>query len=142
MTKERLENARHLIEELREMQEQLQYLPETSDSTRGSMLEHPYIKRTVVVSGVDESRGGQLRRQIEKHSAEVRQEMLAIEAWISSIENAELRRIFRLRYMEGKSWQQVAFALGEHDESYPRRKCKKFLEKRKLPKMPNCKCYN
>lgn len=129
MTKERMENARYLAAELRELQEQLQSLPTTQDSVKGSMAEYPYIERRMVVSGIDESRGEGLRRQIERHSAKVRKEMLEIEEWIGGIADAKMRRIFRLRYIEGKSWQQIAFAIGHHDEQYPRRKAQRFFEK-------------
>lgn len=42
MTKERMENARYLAAELRELQEQLQSLPTTQDSVKGSMLLRTY----------------------------------------------------------------------------------------------------
>ncbi len=49
--------------------------------------------------------------------------------FIESIEDSELRRIMRLRYLDGLTWQKVAYAIGEHDEQYPRRKHDRFLER-------------
>lgn len=48
--------------------------------------------------------------------------------YINCIESSELRMIFSLRYISGLSWRQIAFSIGEHDESYPRRKHMSFLK--------------
>ncbi len=52
--------------------------------------------------------------------------------YIASVEDAQMRMILSLRYVNGLSWQQVAFHIGESDESYPRRKHNKFLRKSEL----------
>ena len=49
--------------------------------------------------------------------------------YINGIEDAQMRMILSLRYVNGLSWQQVAFAIGESDKSYPRRKHNEFLRK-------------
>lgn len=49
------------------------------------------------------------------------------EDFIAQIGDSELRRIFTLRYVEGKTWQQISFALGHYDESYPRKKHNRYL---------------
>lgn len=49
--------------------------------------------------------------------------------YIHGIEDAQMRMILSLRYVNGLSWQQVAFSIGESDESYPRRKHNEFLRK-------------
>ncbi|WP_462384793.1 hypothetical protein [Intestinibacillus massiliensis] len=49
--------------------------------------------------------------------------------FIASVDDAQMRVILSLRYVKGLSWQQVAFAVGECDESYPRRKHNQFLRK-------------
>ena len=43
-----------------------------------------------------------------------------------------MRMILSLRYINGLSWLQIAFSIGEHDEQYPRKKLNRFLAKRKL----------
>lgn len=52
--------------------------------------------------------------------------------YIASIEDAQMRMILSLRYVNGLSWQQVAFEIGETDESYPRRKHNLFLRKNEV----------
>ncbi len=50
--------------------------------------------------------------------------------YIQRIEDAELRELFMLRYYDGiRSWQRIAFLMGEHDESYVRRKHNAYLKK-------------
>lgn len=49
--------------------------------------------------------------------------------YINSVDDSLMRQILTLRHVDGLSWQQVAFAIGENDESYPRRKHNEFLRK-------------
>lgn len=49
--------------------------------------------------------------------------------YINSVDDSLMRQILILRYVNGLSWQQVAFSIGESDESYPRRKHNEFLRK-------------
>lgn len=52
--------------------------------------------------------------------------------YINSVDDSLMRQILTLRYVNGLSWQQVAFAIGESDEQYPRRKHNKFLQSQQL----------
>ena len=58
-------------------------------------------------------------------------EQRRIENFISTISDSQMRIIISLRYVNGLSWQQVAYGIGEFDESYPRKKYKKFLSELK-----------
>jgi hypothetical protein len=58
-------------------------------------------------------------------------EQRRIENFISTISDSQMRIIVSLRYINGFSWQQVAYEIGEFDESYPRKKYKKFLSELK-----------
>ncbi len=50
--------------------------------------------------------------------------------WIDQVPDSELRRIYTLRYMMGKSWQQVANALGNtRSADAVQIRAKRFLEK-------------
>lgn len=54
-----------------------------------------------------------------------------IESYIESIEESEMRQIFRLRYLEGKTWKQIAFAMtGAGDGSTQYKQHKEYLRKR------------
>ncbi len=49
--------------------------------------------------------------------------------FLGEVEDSQMRQILNLRYLEGMSWQRVAFAIGEYDEQYPRKKCRRFWVK-------------
>ena len=55
-----------------------------------------------------------------------------IESYIESIEESEIRQIFRLRYLEGKTWRQIAFEMtGAGDGSTQYKQHKEYLRKRR-----------
>lgn len=56
-------------------------------------------------------------------------EQRRLENFINKIESSEMRIILSYRYINGLSWQQVAFSVGEHDESYVRKKHDAYLKK-------------
>jgi len=56
-------------------------------------------------------------------------ELNRLTRYINGIEDSQIRQILSLRYINGLSWQQIAFTIGETDESYPRRKHNTFLSK-------------
>ena len=55
-----------------------------------------------------------------------------VEDYIQSIEDSEIRRIARLRYIEDLNWRQVAVRMGRgYTESACRKKIERFLQKNK-----------
>ena len=52
----------------------------------------------------------------------------ALYDFIDGVEDSRMRQILTYRYVDGESWQQVAFKIGEVDEQYPRRLHNRFLE--------------
>ena len=50
-----------------------------------------------------------------------------LEDFLQTIPDSRLRLIFAKRYLEGKSWQAVAFAIGHYDEQYPRKLHNRYL---------------
>ena len=52
--------------------------------------------------------------------------------FIDGIPDSRLRRIFSFRYIDGLTWLQVAFKIGEHDEQYPRRLHNKYVREQAL----------
>ena len=55
------------------------------------------------------------------------EELGSLYAFIDGIPDSRLRRIFSFRYIDGLSWLQVAFKIGEHDEQYPRRLYNRYI---------------
>ncbi|WP_130861448.1 hypothetical protein [Bacilliculturomica massiliensis] len=128
MTKGELEQLRSLINEARHLQEELHSLPFTSDSVRGSMIEHPYIERTILIDGVDESRCVRLRKRLERKLADIQDEIERMEDWLDGVDDPEMRDILRMRYRNGLSWRRVAGELGYADESVVRKRYDRFLK--------------
>ena len=56
------------------------------------------------------------------------EELGCLYAFIDAIPDSRLRRIFSFRYIDGLSWLQVAFRIGEHDEQYPRRLHNRYVK--------------
>lgn len=56
-------------------------------------------------------------------------EQSRIERYINSISDSQIRTIMSFRFIDCLTWQQIAFNIGEHDESYPRRKCNAYLKR-------------
>lgn len=63
----------------------------------------------------------------ERHVC-LKKETIRIEQFINSVNDSKMRQIIILKYLEGKTWQQVAFAIGEYDEQYPRRRFNAFAD--------------
>ncbi|MCI8404068.1 MAG: hypothetical protein HFE49_04115 [Clostridia bacterium] len=128
MTKEELEQYRSIAAEIDEIRDRLNKNT-VHDTVTGSDSEFPYIRHVMSVSGVTETENNKrdmmLIRKLECKKRE-------IEAFIHSIPDSVMRRIFTYRYIDGivrPSWQWIAFKIGHYDESYPRRKHNKFLNK-------------
>ena len=128
MTKAELSQYRSIAAEIVENEERIREST-LRDSVRGSSSEFPYNLHTVSVEGLKNS--GDNSRLLKRQD-ELRRMKQRIEDFIDNIPDSLTRRIFRMRYIEGEvrpSWQWIAFKVGHHDESYPRRIHNRFLIK-------------
>ena len=67
---------------------------------------------------------------LERYVKEAESESRALIEYIESIEDRKIRELFMLRYYDGiRSWQRIAFMVGEYDESYIRKKHNAYLRK-------------
>jgi hypothetical protein len=132
MTKELLSQYIDLKEEIKMLESRLAALQKTpdqytADSVQGSLPEAPYTKYTVKIQGYDYEvnarRDAKIRRLsslIARKKEECIDKQIEIQEFINSIPDSRTRRVFTYRYIDGMSWQRIAFKLGKHDESYPR----------------------
>jgi len=81
-------------------------------------------ERMLVKEEIEASRA-LITARIQKAAAEYKR----LCRFIDSVDDSMMRQILSLRYINGLSWQQIAFSIGEHDEQYPRRKHQAFLAK-------------
>lgn len=126
MTKEQLLQYRSLKAEIAELTAEIN-MKESSAIVKGSDTEFPFTQHNIKVC-----QSGESTEALHKKRMKCRAECMEITAYIDSIDDSLLRRIFRLRYLKGKdrpSWQQIAFTIGEYDESYPRHKHNRYLRK-------------
>lgn len=128
MTAERLRQYKSIKAEIEELAEQIQML-ESSDIVQGSDKEFPYIKHNFKV---ETGECGHTRELLRKELQLLKTEYHALNEFINNIADSETRRIFRYRYIEGWTFQRIAFRMNETDESYPRRKHNKYLKNIKV----------
>jgi hypothetical protein len=110
-----------------------------TDSVKGSMPEFPYVLHNITVKGLSDDELGQkfgIKSDIEAVKAQLHDRRVAcvkeykrLNEFIAGVEDSEMRQILTLKYVYGKSFQQIAFAIGKSDEQIPRKKHDKFLEK-------------
>ena len=126
--KELLKQYRSICKEIEEKNIELKNRT-VFGAVRGSDSEFPYTQHTMQVCGVEPSKEN-TRLMTRLKSLEKQKE--TVDQFIDGIEDSLTRRIFELRYISGDcrkpSWQRIAFQIGEHDESYPRRVHNKYLK--------------
>ena len=96
---------------------------------RISGLPHPRAETESAIAAKAEV----LRAKMDARRLERMEELGRLYAFIDDISNARLRLIFSLRYLDGLTWQQIAFKIGEYDEQIPRR-----LHNQALKRMLGC----
>ena len=118
---------RSLRKERKELKQQRdELLEELLDVTppehvKGSYPDFPYTMHTVTIPGTTKFRTDpeaaplwerldDLDGQIQRYSLRIIQAFGQVLDWIMTIEDSRTRRIFELRYLAGKSWQQIANA--------------------------------
>lgn len=92
----------------------------TSEAGLGSSVIFDYstgYPRPQAVVGFDHKLYERRRTILENKKAKV----AAVEEWIEKIENIQTRTVFRMRYIQGKSWIKIAKETGyASNTDYPR----------------------
>lgn len=121
MTKKELEQYCKLKKEVAYLQRRLDRLydkdiPEISGKVQASDPEYPCIRKSVSVQMYEPKANDELNKVIallEERQRRGEEKMLEVERYIDKIEDAELRQIFEMRYMEGKKLHEIADALNQ-----------------------------
>lgn len=102
------------------------------DSVIGSDSEFPFTERPFHIQGLNvkkQKRLKRLKRLLAKRKDTCEEMKIEIEEFIDTIPDSRTRRVFQYRYIDELPWQQIAFKIGKHDESYPRKMIHdKYLE--------------
>lgn len=94
------------------------------DKVRGSSNEFPYTERSFYIEGYniqDIDKLNEIKNILIDRKNKCENMKVEIERFISTIPDSRTRRVFQYRYLDGLSWQKIAFKIGRHDESYPRK---------------------
>ena len=71
-----------------------------------------------------------VQERMEQRRIECMEELGRLYAFIDDVEDSQMRRILSARYIDGLSWQNVAWRIDESDEQVPRRLHNRFLQKK------------
>lgn len=138
LTKKQLNQLRGLPAELKRLKEESVALSELmnrciqADSVSGSSEQFPYTTHKVTIRGItDPEEYIRLRTQLRQKGDEIQRcESLLknMERFVSEIPDISLRTVFRMRFLQNKSWLEIAHKTGSYSESTPRRKVDRYFQ--------------
>ena len=109
MTKERLEEYRSNKDEIKELEYKLAHLGE-NDSLVDNDVVFDYrtgYPRPQAVVGVDWEKHDRLKVSYQSLLNRLRKECTEVEEWINRIPDGQMRRIFRMRYIDGMKQAKI-----------------------------------
>lgn len=130
MTKERLKKLRKLIKEAGHLQCQYDDLicfpkEEVADTYSDYRTGYPHTKAT---AGYGDPAYPELRQKLDRKLRKIQEEIAALESWLDSVGDPEMRDILRLLYVNGLTQEQAADELG-YSRSGIGMKLQRFWEK-------------
>lgn len=127
MTKKELSQLYYLKKEIKEQQRRLAELEAVAINCSTKITGLPTGKGISDKIGNYAAQIADLKALLDLNLKKCFYELNRIDRFIQSVEDSQIRIILTLRYIQGLSWQKIAYAIGEHDEQYPRRKHNTFL---------------
>lgn len=134
MTREELSKLKSIQKEIELIKKELNTITEkyVTDKVTGSMVEHPYALTHFKISGYDSEgysvKVKRLERKLKCKLDELMDERERLEEYIENIDNATIRMILRLRYINGLGWNQIGKEL-RYSERQVRRKHAQWIGK-------------
>ncbi len=117
-----LKQYKDLCREIKELENYIDKLEKNgnvSDIVAGSNNEFPYQIVNFKIEGLAYT--DKLREVLVERKVKCEQLKIKIEEFISDIPDSITRQVFQYRYIDGLGWQAIAYRIGRHDESYPRK---------------------
>ena len=127
MTKKELSQLYYLKKEIKEQQRRLAELEAVAINCSTKITGLPTGKGISDKIGNYAAQIADLKALLDLNLKKCFYDLNRIDRFIQSVEDSQIRIILTLRYIQGLSWQKIAYAIGEHDEQYPRRKHNTFL---------------
>lgn len=123
MTRERLKKLRALLKESEHLEEEIKTLPFTSGGYVGDSVNNYSIgfPKPFLIQGYSTQKYDRLKETLQKKLREIQKEIAELEDWLEHIEDAELRDILRLQYVNGLTQEQIADELGYARETISRK---------------------
>ncbi|RJW42351.1 hypothetical protein DXC97_02550 [Lachnospiraceae bacterium TF09-5] len=135
MTREKLEEYKSKKDEIHELQQKLQHLGE-GDSLIGNDVILDYqtgYPRPQSIVGYDYLKEQHLKNKWQHNLDKLTVECIEVELWIEEIPDSLTRRIFRMRYIDGKSQEEVGKAV-HMSQSNVSRKIENYINLHKMHK--------
>ena len=132
MTSRELKNLYYLKKEINQQQRRIAELEAVATNCSTKITGLPSGKGISDKIGNYAAQIADLKALLALYLKKCFYELNRLDRFIQSVEDSQMRIILTLRYVQGFSWQKIAYAIGEHDEQYPRRKHNSFLEKHTL----------
>ena len=129
MTARELKNLYYLKKEIKEQQRRLAELEAAATNCSTEITGLPSGEGISDKVGKYAAKIADLKTLLEQNLGKNLCELNRLEKFIKSLENSEMRTILSLRYIRCLTWEKIAYAIGEYDEQYPRKKHNAFLEK-------------
>ena len=146
MTEQRLEQYRGLKKEIAQLEGCLHELeqkgPQMATAAVTSAAKFPFNKHTEIVTGLATEEYAEkqerLIRRIYRAKVKAEDERIALENYIESITDANIRTAMRYKYIEGKEWLWISMKVFEKPyESFARKKVQRFLHLSVLSVLPD-----
>jgi len=106
----------------------------TYNTAKGSSNFAPYQERVFTVTGVsgrNKKAYNEYKRILEERLEELRNNILEVERFISSVTSSEIRQIIDCRYIQGLSWVATSKRVyGDPSENRARMALNRYLKKK------------
>ena len=129
MTKKELSQLYYLNREIEEQQRRLTELECSAFSCTATITGMPHINGISDKIGKYAAEIADLKGLLDLNLKKCFYELHRLNRYIESIEDSEMRMILSLRYINGLSWEQVAYSISYQDESVPRKRHNRYLAK-------------
>ena len=130
MTRNQLVEYCDLKKEIEELEKRIDKIHKTSEMVSDT-VQNGY-KHRAIIYGVDLKRKRKLNmyeNKLQEFYDKLFEEQNQIEDYIETIPQSNIRQIFRYRYIDGFSWNQIQVLMEYKHEDTARRKHDRFLEK-------------
>lgn len=127
MTKGQLKRLKALMKEAEHLEEQIRDLPfETGAYTGDTAKDYRSgFPRIIMIQGYSTEKYDRLKRRFQSNLQNIQDEIAELEKWLSGVEDAEIRDILRLQYINGLTQEQIADEMG-YSVITIKRRLKKF----------------